>query len=60
MEAQEREEGVETLEQELITQLNHLEEEVNINIQVRNETNSKIREMVESLNTELEKKIENE
>lgn len=60
MEAQEREEGVETLEQELLAQLNHLEEEVNINIQVRNETNSKIREMVESLNTELEKKIENE
>lgn len=37
-----------------------MEEELNINVQVRNETNNKIREMVESLNQELEKKIENE
>ena len=43
-----------------MSHLSQLEEEVNINIQVRNETNSKIREMIESLNTELEKKIEHE
>lgn len=37
-----------------------VEEEININIQVRNETNNKLREMIENLHQDLEKKIEQE
>lgn len=58
VEAADRTENMQFLETQMMEELAHVEDEININIQVRNETNNKLREMIENLHQDLEKKIE--
>ena len=53
----EKQKGLENLKETVISNLSKIDEEIRINTQVRIETNRKIREMIDKVSIELEKKV---